>query len=395
MSLPISTVGRALALAQHLADGMAEAQHEVGRDRRLADRAADAVGAEIGSAHGVVSVRRESARLSAAGVAARQTVSAATVAATSWTRTMRAPRCTASTAAATLAASSRARSAGVARGRVDRCRHARQRRLARPADQQRHAERQQLALARQQREVVRQRLAEADAGIERRCARASMPGASQRVDRARAGTPRPRRRRRRSRARPASIAASPCMCIRQTPQRGCAATASSAPGARSAPDVVDDVGAQVERGAHHLGLVGVDRDRHAERRPPRAAPAARAPALRRSGTGSAPGRLDSPPMSRMSAPSREQLLAVRDRAAPASSVAAAVGERIGRDVDDAHHARLRQVDREAGGLPDHRRARCNEKRGRSPVSYRHASIALRPRPARCPACTGGTLPPPA
>ena len=95
-------------LTQHLADGVAEAQHEVGRDRRVADRAADAVGAEVGSAHGMVPLpgRRD---YRAAGAAACQTASAATVAATSWTRTMLAPRSTASTAATTLAASSRAR----------------------------------------------------------------------------------------------------------------------------------------------------------------------------------------------------------------------------------------------------------------------------------------------
>ena len=30
------------------------------------------------------------------------------------------------------------------------------------------------------------------------------------------------------------------------------------------PDVVDDVGPQVQRGLHHCGLVGVDRDRHTQ-----------------------------------------------------------------------------------------------------------------------------------
>ena len=50
-----------------------------------------------------------------------------------------------------------------------RRRHAdepRERRLARPADEERHAEREQLVLALEQREVVGRRLAEADAGID-------------------------------------------------------------------------------------------------------------------------------------------------------------------------------------------------------------------------------------
>ena len=56
MSLPISTVALGDVAAQHAADRVAQAQHEVGGDGGGADRAADAVGAEIGSAHGEVSV---------------------------------------------------------------------------------------------------------------------------------------------------------------------------------------------------------------------------------------------------------------------------------------------------------------------------------------------------
>ena len=51
MSLPMITIGlrhsRRLVRLRALAVGVAEAQHEVGRDRALADAAADAVGAEI------------------------------------------------------------------------------------------------------------------------------------------------------------------------------------------------------------------------------------------------------------------------------------------------------------------------------------------------------------
>ena len=52
-------------------------------------------------------------------------------------------------------------------------------------------------------------------------------------------------------------------------------------------------------------------------------------------TGSAPGRVDSPPTSRMSAPLGGQLAAVRDRSLGVEE-AAAVGERVGRHVDDPH-----------------------------------------------------------
>jgi hypothetical protein len=46
------------------------------------------------------------------------------------------------------------------------------------------------------------------------------------------------------------------------------------------PDVVDDVGAEVERLAHDFGLVGVDGDRHAQRTASRTTGSTRA-ALRR------------------------------------------------------------------------------------------------------------------
>ena len=49
----------------------------------------------------------------------------------------------------------------------------------------------------------------------------------------------------------------------------------------------------------------------------------------------APGRVDSPPMSRIAAPSDSSVRRVRDRARRIE-VAAAVGERIRRDVDDPH-----------------------------------------------------------
>ena len=47
-----------LGAAQHLAYRMAQPQHEVGRDGRLADRATNAVGSEILSAHGRCNLRK-------------------------------------------------------------------------------------------------------------------------------------------------------------------------------------------------------------------------------------------------------------------------------------------------------------------------------------------------
>ena len=52
----------------------------------------------------------------------------------------------------------------------------------------------------------------------------------------------------------------------------------------------------------------------------------------------APGRVDSPPTSMRSAPSAQHAVRVGDRVGPVG-VAAAVGERIGRDVEDAHDNR--------------------------------------------------------
>ena len=112
------------------------------------------------------------------------------------------------------------------------------------------------------------------------------------------------------------VAGSPCMCIRQTPQRGCAATTSSAPGCAQRPDVVDDVGAEVERLAHDLGLVACrPRPARRARRAARSTGSTRAQLVVERRPARRPGRLDSPPMSRMSAPSLEQLLAVRERRA--------------------------------------------------------------------------------
>ena len=108
--------------------------------------------------------------------------------------------------------------------------------------------------------------------------------------------------------------------------------------ARQRRDVVDDPGA-AGRSPPPSPRRGGCRSR------PAAPAAASAPDHRHdagdlvaTGTGSAPGRVNSPPTSRMSAPSPS---IARPRAIAASAVErfAAVGEAVGRDVDDAHDQR--------------------------------------------------------
>ena len=82
-------------------------------------------------------------------------------------------------------------------------------------------------------------------------------------------------------------------------------------------DVVDERDAELERPARDLGLRGVDRDGQAARAP--RAPAAPAAAPRRADTGSAPGRVDSPPMSTRAAPSASSRRAV-STATPGSTL---------------------------------------------------------------------------
>jgi hypothetical protein len=144
-------------------------------------------------------------------------------------------------------------------------------------------------------------------------------------------------------------------------------------------DVVDDVGAEVERDAHDLDLGRVDRDRAAEADAAASTGRTRASSPRRSPAARPAGST----RRRCRGCRRPRRASARSGRSPAPSTGrAAFGERVGRDVDDAHHARPREVDREPARPPD--RA-AHEKRGRSPVSKRLASIALRRLPARCPA----------
>ena len=148
----------------------------------------------------------------------------------------------------------------------------------------------------------------------------------------------PRARTARSAAPAFMVAGSPAMCISTTKAPDAAATSMAARVEGQAADVVDDRGPGRDRACHHRGLAGVDGDR---RRPARPAPRTTGSTRRSSsstGTGSAPGRVDSPPTSTMSAPSCGQPQPVLDGAA-ASACCAAVAEAVGRDVEDAHEPR--------------------------------------------------------
>ena len=70
-------------------------------------------------------------------------------------------------------------------------------------------------------------------------------------------------------------------------------------------------------------------------------------------------------MSRWSAPS-EQLLAVREGGSARCRRAAAVGERIGRDVDDAHHLGRTGRSQRSGGFPDGAGGRLHKHDGSVP-----------------------------
>jgi hypothetical protein len=106
-----------------------------------------------------------------------------------------------------------------------------------------------------------------------------------------------------------------------------------------ARDVVDDARPGLDAACAVLAFIV------SMTRAPSAASAATTGSTRCSSAGatrSAPGRVDSPPTSRMSAPSRAATGRARSRRR--REVAPAVAERVGRDVDDAH-------DRGHAGVP--------------------------------------------
>ncbi len=224
VSLPISTVGRDSVFLSTRPTACASRSTKSGVIGRLADRAANAVGAEILSCHAVVRCscvccsdsrhraarRRAPPRCRAHHARARSA----------------APRSTASTAAATLGHHALA-------GRRDAGDRA-QRGLARPAGQQRPARRRAVRAGAPAGEVLRHGLAEADARVEHDARRRDPAGPAQRLRLAR-GSRAPRAPRRPSIGAACIVCGSRCMCIRQMPQDGCAATASQRAQAGAAP----------------------------------------------------------------------------------------------------------------------------------------------------------------
>ena len=158
------------------------------------------------------------------------------------------------------------------------------------------------------------------------------------------------RRRRRGRRRPGTCRATARACAsaparrrRRRPRRQRRIVPQPA-------DVVDDGRAGGERGAGDLGLVGVDRDRAREARAasPSTTGSTRASSSS-SGSGSAPGRVDSPPTSSRSAPSAT-ICSAASTARAGIEQSAAVGKRVGRDVEDAHDERaLAEAQRSLAG----------------------------------------------
>ena len=125
------------------------------------------------------------------------------------------------------------------------------------------------------------------------------------------------------------VRGSPRMCMATQPTPAAAAT-----GHKRGGDVVDERRPGADRGLGHRRLAGVDRDRQW------AASASMTGTTRcrssASSTASAPGRVDSPPTSITSAPAAiisSPWATAAGRIEPAS----AVGERVGRHVEDTHH----------------------------------------------------------
>ena len=234
-------------------------------------------------------------------------------------------------------AGDRAADALVRRGRGDRLDEA----LARGADQQRQPERLKSVEPRQADHALLRRLAEADAWIEHDMVTRNAGALGDR---------RACAQRRRSTSAMMSMAASArsrlCITITGTPR---SATSGAISGiVLQAPDVVDDGRAVIECPGRDLGLDGVDRNRHAERDRPPAAPASAAPVRRppipavgRHRAGSIPRRYRG---CRRLASAISAAWAMRARRI---EELAAVGERFRRDVEDAHHQRPAELQQPA------------------------------------------------
>ena len=238
------------------------------------------------------------------------------------------PRSTAALAASTLAASGPIVALGVAEQPAERA-------LARRADEHRTPERDELVEPAQQLEVVLDRLAEADPGIE---ADALLRGSPQRP-RTRAApreTPSPPRRRRRSEDRPASSAARRACASGKRRHPTSATTPARSGSPRSAvTSLTSSAPSSRARRATSAFEVSIETGTSP------ASPSSTGTTRRSSSsteTPCDPGRVDSPPTSTIAAPSStirraEAAAASGSRCTPPSE------NESGRDVDDAHHRR--------------------------------------------------------
>ena len=191
---------------------------------------------------------------------------------------------------------------------------------------------------------------------------------------------RPRPAHRRSAGRPASSRARPCGASARPARRRRRDHLRRAVVIGQRRHVVDHPRAGLDRCRHDVSLARVDRDRRAaaSELPDRPGRSARFRRLPRSS--SRPGRVDSPPTSMIAAPSRGH---VRARLGCGRGVRepAAVGEAVGRGVDDCHHLRLVEADRSLAELQRSARRRSAPPIAR-PCRRRTALRCLRPAPAR-------------
>ena len=230
------------------------------------------------------------------------TVSASSTGATSWTRNTRAPRSYASTSVATVAAEPL--------GRIGAAGQPPEKALTARPDQDGTADRDQLRQPAQQLEIVLGRLAEPDPRVEQdpllgdaMVGREAQPLLQERLDLgddvvvARIALHRPRRAEHVHQAQLRSVLPDELGDLRRRPQRR---------------DVVDHRRTRLERGRRRpspwrcRSRSGPPRPRYPGNQPldHRQHPAQ---LLARRSTGSAPGRVDSPPISRIAAPSALQL----------------------------------------------------------------------------------------
>ena len=197
----------------------------------------------------------------------------------------------------------------------------------------------------------------------RRRPRASTPARS-------SARPRPRRRRRR---RGCHVGAVPAPVHHHVRHPGLGDQPAAIAGSARPPLTSLTSAAPAASAARPPRPHGVDADRHARPRPARGRPGATRRSSSSALTRCAPGRVDSPPTSTMSAPCGGQLQAVLDRRRRVEP-RAAVGERVRRDVDDAHD--------QAAGRPGRPSGRPGARGLTRPRAVRPAIAPLLESPAR-------------